>query len=425
MRFALLGDHPDGVAAARALVDSGRHQLVASTAALPASAAPLGGRRVSDLEAILADPAVEAVIVASGLDLRAEQLRRALQSERHALCVHPVDRTPDGAYEAGMIRDDVGCVLLPLLAMGLHPAVRRLAEFIRRDKGRGGDAGEFMLLEMEIDLETALGEDAEAAGRKSWLPGWDALRALGGEAAETSAFAVAEELTPDQPALLAGRFLQGGLFRIAWLPGRPCPRWRFNVVGARGEVELLFPDGVQGPAYLSWRDASGEQREEAWEPFDPWPALVERFETALASPVKVDRLSLHRDAPADAIQREKPAVRSAAIAAAPAATATRTASGGAPDLSWQDEVRCLELDDAARRSVQKRRSSVLDYQVASEEVGFKGTMTLVGCGMLWICLLLLVVSRWAPAVGWIIFPVLFVFLGLQLLRYLIPSKSER
>src|SRR5205823_170506 len=32
---------------------------------------------------------------------------------------------------------------------------------------------------------------------------------------------------------------------------------------------------------------------------------------------------------------------------------------GKPELSWQDEVRCLELQDALRRSVEKRRTSSL------------------------------------------------------------------
>ena len=81
MRFALLGNHPDGVAMACALVESGRHRLAAYTAALDESLLRrLGGeaRRVSDPEEVLADPAVEAVIVAGAPSQRPAQLRRAL-----------------------------------------------------------------------------------------------------------------------------------------------------------------------------------------------------------------------------------------------------------------------------------------------------------------------------------------------------------
>ena len=86
-----------------------------------------------------------------------------------------------------------------------------------------------------------------------------------------------------------------------------------------------------------------------------------------------------------------------------------------PRLSWQDEVHCLELDDGTRRSVQRRRSSLLEYPEASEEVSFKGTMTLVGCGLLWAIILLAILSRWQPRIGWAIAPLLAVFLLMQLL----------
>src|SRR5687767_4472719 len=87
MRFALLGDHPDGLDMARALVDSGRHELAVY------SGPPLAAERlrrwgteaaqVGDLEEVLADPHIDALIVAGSPALRAGQLRRALQSERH------------------------------------------------------------------------------------------------------------------------------------------------------------------------------------------------------------------------------------------------------------------------------------------------------------------------------------------------------
>ena len=72
----------------------------------------------------------------------------------------------------------------------------------------------------------------------------------------------------------------------------------------------------------------------------------------------------------------------------------------------------------------KRRTTPLEYQEASEEVGFKGTMTLVGCAMLWLVLLLLIVSRWVPLAGWLIVPLLAVFLGMQFLRYAVPAEGR-
>src|SRR5262249_43414038 len=105
MRIALIGDHLDGRQFARALA-AGGHEIVAYCGGLPLVDLFPGIRATRDLEDILSDPAVEAVIVGSRIDIRAEHLRRVLQSERHALCVHPVARTPDSAYEAGMLRGD-------------------------------------------------------------------------------------------------------------------------------------------------------------------------------------------------------------------------------------------------------------------------------------------------------------------------------
>ena len=92
--------------------------------------------------------------------------------------------------------------------------------------------------------------------------------------------------------------------------------------------------------------------------------------------------------------------------------------------SWQDVIRALELDDAARRSAAKRRAGTLEYPEASEEAGFKSTMTLVGCGMLWVILLLLFLSFWKPWLGWFIVPVLSVFLLLQGLRWIARRSPD-
>src|SRR5438876_12347742 len=146
MRFALFGDHPDGLDMARALAASGRHELVVYTGepegAESLSRWGLAVPRIGDVEEALANPNIEAVIVASRLADRPAHLRRALQSERHVLCVHPADDSPDIAYEAAMIQGDTRKVLLPVVAEALHPGVRRLAELLR-------ESGGFRLIEME------------------------------------------------------------------------------------------------------------------------------------------------------------------------------------------------------------------------------------------------------------------------------------
>src|SRR5438876_5062215 len=157
MRFALFGDHPDGLDMARALAASGRHELVVYTGepegAESLSRWGLAVPRIGDVEEALANPNIEAVIVASRLADRPAHLRRALQSERHVLCVHPADQTPDSAYEAALIQGDTHCVLLPLLPEALHPACARLAEFMRTNEG---PLGAFQSLQIERGISDAV-----------------------------------------------------------------------------------------------------------------------------------------------------------------------------------------------------------------------------------------------------------------------------
>jgi predicted dehydrogenase len=430
MRFAILGNHPDGLAMATALGESGRHQLLVYTAPVPAEVLRRWGpgvERVGDLEEVLADPAIDAVLVAGSPVNRPIQLRRALQSERHVLCVHPADAGPDTAYEAAMIQRDTRCTLLPLLPEALHPAVLRLARLCR--PGAPDGLGGLRLVELERGGPGAVLVDTAVPTRPA-LPGWDVLRRLGGEIAEVNAFTEREELRSGAPVFVSGRFEHGGLFRVSVLPDQPAARWRLTVSGENRRAEIVFPDGWPGRAVLTWQDEAGETREEEFEPWDPWHTFVGVFEAATAgatSHAESGPAGGRNPAPPrpsrEAIQAERPRAPAAAIAARPG---LRVAPGGGRQrpLTWQDEVRCLELDDAARRSAERRRATLLEYPDATEEAGFKGTMTLLGCGLLWLVLALAIASAWVPWLGWGILPLLLLFLVLQVFLRLARPKEN-
>jgi predicted dehydrogenase len=383
MHFALLGDHADGIAMVRALLASGRHVLKTYTGSSAGGEAlkrlGISCKAIRDLEEVLADPDIEAVIVATeGIEGQV-QLRRALQSERHVLCIHPLDHSTDIVYEMAMIQEDTHRVLLPLLPGSLHPGVRRLAELALDEKG---PLGTVQLVETEQSSREAIFLDPGTARRKFSLPGWDILRALGGEIAEVSAFGPDIFLNPAEPLLLTGRFERGGLFHTLFLPDQHEEQGRITLIGNFARAHLIFDNAWLGAARLTWPDEEGTICEESWDSWNPWQALVEVFEDAVAH-----------------------------VAPTP--------------VTWQTAVRCMELDVAARSSLERRRVSSLDYPDVSEEVGFKGTMTLLGCGLLWGILLFLILSIWIPWLGWLIIPLLVFFLGMQLLRWMVPGAQPR
>jgi predicted dehydrogenase len=395
MRFALLGDHADGLDFVRALTASGRHEL-AVYSGLPSGLDELrrlglSPQSIGDLEEVLADPNIDAVIVAGRLAVRRQQLLRALQSEVHVLCVHPADNSPDVAYEAGLIQADTGRVLLPLAPMPLHPGVARLRSIAQaRPAPR--------LLEMEIwSTEDILLEWSDV-NHKPGFPGWDVLRAVGGEIGELYAQSTTAELTSDAPVIMTGRFVVGLLFQITMLPRQADARWRVDIVTTVGRATLEFAQGWPGSAQLTWLDENGQAHVESWPADNPWLALLERFEQAV--------------------------LEAGVKKAQPGQPAEECLTQTPPVLGWQDELRALELDDAARRSVERGRSSTLDLQEATEEATFKGTMTLVGCSLIWLAVIVLILSVWTPWLAWAIVPVFAAFLILQALRWVLPEKSK-
>src|SRR5262249_30714189 len=159
---------------------------------------------------------------------RAAVLRRALQADKHVLCVHPADLRPDICYEASMIVQDTRKVLLPLLAIGLAPGIVALHEILKQDS-----LG---------TVQTVEGEWNNNCGA-DWadsplLSMWDGLRRLQGDIRELSVLAAGGEgLTAGESATLSGRFSSGPMFHVMVAPsGATTCRWL--VRGENGQAEL-------------------------------------------------------------------------------------------------------------------------------------------------------------------------------------------
>jgi hypothetical protein len=278
-----------------------------------------------------------------------------------------------------------------MLTMALHPGIVQLAERARSEPLP-------RLVEVEFWSSEEVLLDAFEDHRAS-LPGWDALRLIGGEIAEVYLQSPQSDMAPGEPLLVSGRFLNGMLFQASYLPNQTEARCRWSLVTAAGRPTLSFPQGWPGPAERTERSGDSETRTETFAPFHPWAVLIERFEEAVEESL---------------IRRPTPGQPSNACL-------TQTPS----KLGWQDELRALELDDAARRSADRGRSQSLDLQETSEETTFKGTMTLVGCSLIWLSVIVLIVSAWFPMAAWLIVPLFGVFLLLQTLRWIMPPIETK
>src|SRR5262249_40293420 len=172
---------------------------------------------------------------------------------------------------------------------------------------------------------------------------------------------------------------------------------------------------------LTYRDETGKQREETWEAWNPWPAVVEAFEAATTAQPRPSPLTPRPSPltpyPSPLVPHPSPLAWNAEIRCLALHDAARPRPG-------TEETRCRELEDAARRSIERRRASSLDYQEATEEASFKGTMTLVGCGLIWASLVMLILSFWHPWLAWLIAPLFGVFLVMQILRWIVPASPR-
>lgn len=96
-------------------------------------------RCVTSFDDVLADPAIDAVVVATPATSHAELTRRALAAGKHALVEKPLAMSADECRELGSLATDRGLTLMVGHTFLYNAAVRWL-----RDHVRGGDLGEVL-----------------------------------------------------------------------------------------------------------------------------------------------------------------------------------------------------------------------------------------------------------------------------------------
>jgi predicted dehydrogenase len=133
-RVALIGAGEWGQLHASVLADLPGADLAVvcdpDTARAARAAGPLGVASTGDVAAVMADPAIDAVVVASPEDFHASQAEAALRSGKHALVEKPVALTLDDARRLASIAHDTGGILMPGHILRFVPAYTAVRELL-------------------------------------------------------------------------------------------------------------------------------------------------------------------------------------------------------------------------------------------------------------------------------------------------------
>ena len=184
VRFAVLGCGRIGRMHARNIKAHPRAELVACYDvvgdAARATAAELGAKAAGSVEEVLADPAVQAVLIASSTDTHVDLLTRAAKAKKAVLCEKPID-LDIGRVEACWA--EIG-KLQPLVMLGFNrrfdPSFKAL-----RDRVQAGEIGKLeQVIITSRDPAPAPAEYLKASGglfRDMTIHDFDMARFLLGE----------------------------------------------------------------------------------------------------------------------------------------------------------------------------------------------------------------------------------------------------
>ena len=140
VRLGLLGAGRIGKTHARSIADGDGARLVAVAdpdEAAVAAVVEATGTRTASVEEVLADPAIEGVLIATPTDLHAELIERAAAAGKAIFCEKPIDLHLSRAQESVAAAARCGVPLMIGFNRRFDPSFRRLRDDI--DRGLIGD----------------------------------------------------------------------------------------------------------------------------------------------------------------------------------------------------------------------------------------------------------------------------------------------
>jgi len=200
----------------RWLCDSNAEALARWSARYP------GVRTSEDPEQLLADPDLDAVVVATPLRSHAELARRVLEAGKHCFVEKPLARTVAEGQAVVELAERQGLALMVGHLLLYHPAVERLKELI--GSGELGDL--YYLYTNRVNLGQLRADE-------------NALWSLGAHDVSVLLYLLEEQ--PSECIARGAAFLRSGIEDVVF-------------------CYLRFPSGVVSHLHLSWLDPHKERR---------------------------------------------------------------------------------------------------------------------------------------------------------------------
>ncbi|MFN0052821.1 MAG: Gfo/Idh/MocA family protein [Planctomycetales bacterium] len=406
MRWALLGDSPSTLPLLRSILRRPAHELTA-LALSPKMHQTLRGEfsRVhlaSGWEPLLADPRIQAVIVAEGTEETLHAARQLAAAGKSLLVSPRAGLSPTFAYELALLQNDHALCLAPMFVGRGHPGWRHVRKLLAQ-----GALGK--ILHVRIDRYGAPLAPSQRAPRLppeevfvAFLCDCDLLRTLWGDHNQVTAVCSGDPL---EGFSLVTVTLEGpAVPQVVWsVTAAADAFWRMTIVGEQGTAQVTGnpehePFRLKGTAIDPGQ--SGDL------PFDWGDWLCDSFAAQVAA--------LPGEAPASG----------------PDQTAESIAGA-----TWGEFVRSVELLEGVQRSLKKKRMIEIHFDPPSERGQFKTQMTAAGCSLLMLTLLATIAyltlnpllggySGFRQALVALIFLPLGLFLLLQLLYFVARPREN-
>lgn len=382
MKIALLGTNASTLAMAEAVRAAGFDLAAAAEAdklAEPLSRVFRDVRILPHWSELLEGGLADAIVVAGESPDRFEQLRAILQAEIALLVPYPLLDVLS-CYELEAIREDKAGVIAYYPSWRLHPACDELLP----------QASSLGKLE-QIVCERFLADRSKENILRSFAHDVDLLRALAGQLTQVTAMAPGVSSTEQDPhyANLGVQLAGSAETVVRWSvsPLETAAGARLVLWGEKGKVSLQVPEGTAASWECHEELAGEEPRTQTFPDWNPYCAALDELQAV--------------------------------------------AGGKKGSMEWLDAIRAMELAEAVQRSLSRRRMIELRPDEHSEEAAFKGTMAMVGCGLLLLSVPLFALGVFASQfkipllsyLNFLILGVLAIFLMLQFFRFLVPAKD--